>query len=78
MTSFVLPRLERPAVRAKGTVRPSEKPMMTSRRTSVRSMLEETEEEDSEEESACGRYLESQGRSMAGSAGMRGVDSDGG
>jgi hypothetical protein len=42
-------------------------------------MLEETEEEeDSEEESAWGRYLESQGRSMAGSAGKRAVDSDGG
>lgn len=67
-------------MRAKGTVRPSEKPMMTSRRTSVRSMLEETEEEeeDVEEESAWGRYLEFQGCSMAGSAGMRGVDSDGG
>jgi hypothetical protein len=43
----------------------------------VRSMLEETEE-DIEEESACGRYLVSHGRSMAGSAGRRGVDSDGG
>ena len=30
MTSFELPREERPAVRAKGTVRPSAKPMMAS------------------------------------------------
>lgn len=32
MTSFVDPKVERPAVRAKGTVRPSEKPRMMSRK----------------------------------------------
>lgn len=31
MTSFELPRLDKPAVRAKGTVRPSAKPIMMSR-----------------------------------------------
>lgn len=64
-------------MRAKGTVRPSEKPMMTSRRTSVRSMLEETDEVI-EDESGWVRYFVSQGCSMAGSLGSRGDDSEGG
>lgn len=32
MTSWVSPRVERPAVRAKGTVRPSERPRVASAR----------------------------------------------
>lgn len=46
MTRRVLPREERPAVRAKGTVSPSEKPMMMSRRVSLRPSGADDEEED--------------------------------
>lgn len=52
MTSLVDPRVDRPAVRAKGTVRPSEKPRMMSRKSpsNVLFFLEDDEAESEEVE----------------------------
>lgn len=70
MTSFVDPKVERPAVSAKGTVRPSEKPRMMSRKrpSKVLDFLEDDEEDALSED--CGRCWRGQGPAPAAVAVM--------
>ena len=55
ITSLVDPKVDRPAVKAKGTVKPSEKPRMMSRKRPSKLLLFLEDEEALSEDGSCCR-----------------------